>query len=96
MRRQLAERRMQIQFDRLSLVDRITRSVAARHDLSSIFQVVIRSLEDQMPADFVAIGLYSSDEHTVTIAHLGVKTRPIAIGGERGRRLTADKYDERR
>ena len=73
MRRQQAERRLQIQFDRLSLIDRITRSVAARQDMPSIFQVVIRSLEDQMPADFVVIGLYKPDEHIVTIAHLGVK-----------------------
>ena len=79
MRRQQAERRMQIQFDRLSLIDRITRSVAARQDMPSIFQVVIRSLEDQMPVDFASIAVYDSDAHAVTISHLGVKTRPIAV-----------------
>lgn len=79
MRRQQAERRLQIQFDRLSLIDRITRSVAARQDMASIFQVVIRSLEDQMPVDFASVALYDAETHAVTIAHLGVKTRPIAV-----------------
>jgi signal transduction histidine kinase/ActR/RegA family two-component response regulator len=79
MRRQQAERRLQIQFDRLSLIDRITRSVGARQDISSIFQVVIRSLEDQMPVDFALIGLYKPDENVVAVAHLGLKTRPIAV-----------------
>ncbi|HEY3918928.1 MAG TPA: ATP-binding protein [Stellaceae bacterium] len=79
MRRQQAERRQQIQIGRMRLLDRITRSVAARHDMSSIFQVVIHSLEDYMPVDFALIGLHKPDENAVTIAHLGVKTRPIAL-----------------
>ena len=79
MRRQQAERRLQIQFDRLSLLDRITRSIAARHDLPSILQVVLRSLEDQMPVDFAMIGLYAADERIMTLAHLGSKSRPIAV-----------------
>jgi signal transduction histidine kinase/CheY-like chemotaxis protein len=78
-RRQQAERRLQMQFDRLSLIDRITRSVAARQDMASIFQVVIRSLEDQMPVDFASVALYDADDHAVTIAHLGLKTRPVAV-----------------
>jgi signal transduction histidine kinase len=79
MRRQQAERRAQIQLGRMRLLDRITRSVAERQDMASIFQVVIRSLEDYMPVDFAMIGLYNADERVVTVAHLGVKSRPIAV-----------------
>ena len=79
MRRQQAERRAQIQLGRMRLLDRITRSVAERQDMPSIFQVVIRSLEDYMPVDFAMIGLYNADERVVTVAHLGVKSRPIAV-----------------
>ncbi|HEX3971735.1 MAG TPA: GAF domain-containing protein, partial [Stellaceae bacterium] len=82
MRRQQAERRSQVQLGRMRLLDRITRSVAERQDLPSIFQVVIRSLEDYMPVDFAMIGLYSPDERTLTVAHLGLKSRPIAVGIE--------------
>ena len=78
MRRQDAERRLRSQLGRLRLLDRITRSVHARQDTPSIFQVVIRSLEDYMPVEFAAIGVYKAEERAVTIAHLGVKTRPIA------------------
>jgi len=79
MRRQEAERRLQTQLGRLRLLDRITRSVAERQDMASIFQVVIRSLEDYMPVDFAVIGLYNPDERVMTIAHLGVKSRPVAV-----------------
>ncbi len=79
MRRQQAERRAQVQLGRMRLLDRITRSVGERQDMPSIFQVVIRSLEDYMPVDFAMIGLYNIDERVVTVAHLGVKSRPIAV-----------------
>jgi signal transduction histidine kinase len=80
MRRQEAERRLQTQLGRMKLLDRITRSVAERQDdMASIFQVVIRSLEDYMPVDFGVIGLYNADERVMTVAHLGVKSRPIAV-----------------
>jgi signal transduction histidine kinase/ActR/RegA family two-component response regulator len=79
MRRQQAERRAQIQLGRMRLLDRINRSVAERQDMASIFQVVIRSLEDYMPVDFAMVGLYNADERVLTVAHLGLKSRPIAI-----------------
>ena len=79
MRRQQAERRTQIQLGRMRLLDRITHSVAERQDMASIFQVVIRSLEDYMPVDFAVIAPYNADERVITVAHLGVKSRPIAV-----------------
>ena len=79
MRRQGAERRLQAQLGRMRLLDRITRSVAERQDMASIFQVVIRSLEDYMPVGFAMIGLYNADERVMSVAHLGVKSRPIAV-----------------
>jgi nitrate/nitrite-specific signal transduction histidine kinase len=42
----------------MKLLHQITRSIGERQDLRSIFQVVIRSLEDQLPVDFGAICLY--------------------------------------
>jgi signal transduction histidine kinase len=79
MRRQQAERRLQVQLGRMRLLDRITHSVAERQDMASIFQVVIRSLEDYMPVDFAMIGLYNADERVMTVVHLGVKSRPVAV-----------------
>ncbi len=79
MRRQQAERRTQTQLGRMRLLDRITRSVAERQDMASIFQVVIHSLEDYMPVDFAMVGLYNVDERVMSVAHLGQKSRPLAV-----------------
>jgi len=38
--------------DRLNLLQRITRAIGERQDLGSIFQVIIRSLEESLPIDF--------------------------------------------
>ena len=77
--REQAERRLQTQLDRLNLLDRITRAIGERQDLQSIFQVVIRSLEDQLPIDFGCIGLYDKEAHVLTVSNVGVKSRPLAI-----------------
>ena len=79
MRRQQAERRAQTQLGRMRLLDRITRSVAERQDMASIFQVVIHSLEDYMPVDFAMVGLYNADDRMMSVAHLGAKSRPTAV-----------------
>ena len=44
------ERRMNAQVSRLALLQQITHSIGSRHDLNSIFQVVLRSLEEHCPS----------------------------------------------
>ena len=46
--RKLAEEKLRSQLERLSLLDQITRAIGERQDLRSIFQVVVRSLEDHL------------------------------------------------
>ena len=50
-----AQRKLQAQLERLNLLQQITRAIGERQDLPSIFQVVIRTLEDQLPIDFGCI-----------------------------------------
>ena len=50
--------KLQAQLERLGLLQQITRAIGERQDLPSIFQVVIRSLEDQLPIDFGCVCLY--------------------------------------
>lgn len=64
--RQAAERRVVAQLARMSLLHQITRSIGERQDLPSIFQVVIRCLEDQLPIAFGAICLYDGARLTVS------------------------------
>jgi signal transduction histidine kinase/ActR/RegA family two-component response regulator len=50
-----AETRLRTQVGRLNLHNRITEAIGDRVDLKSIYQIVVRSLEDQMPVDFACI-----------------------------------------
>jgi len=75
--RKLSEVRLQTQLERLALLERITRAVGQRQDTGSIFQVVVRNLEDRLPADFVSICLYDPLAGKLTVNHVGVKSAPL-------------------
>jgi signal transduction histidine kinase/HAMP domain-containing protein len=71
--------RLQRQLSRLDLLQRITRAVGERQDLRSIFQVVIRHLEEQVPIDFGCICLYDPDEEVLTVTSVGAHSRETAL-----------------
>ncbi len=52
------ERRLAEQLQRLALLSRITRAIGERQDLRSIFQVVVRTIEDELPVDLCCMCLY--------------------------------------
>jgi signal transduction histidine kinase/ActR/RegA family two-component response regulator len=62
-----AQGKLQLQLSRLSLLHRITRAIGERHDLRSIFQVVIRSLEVDLPIDFCCICLHEEAERSLIV-----------------------------
>jgi len=59
-------------------MNRITRAVGERQDLPSVFQVVIRSLEQDLPIDFGCICLYEPVAGVLTIASVGAKSPTLA------------------
>lgn len=73
--RRLADARLRSQLDRLHLLEQITRAIDQRHDVRSIFQVVVQTVEDRLPADFVCICNYDSQK--LTVAHVGVGSTPL-------------------
>ncbi|HEU4780054.1 MAG TPA: ATP-binding protein, partial [Steroidobacteraceae bacterium] len=77
--RQVAEQDALIQLERLNLLERITRAIAERQDLESIFQVVVRSVEEHMPADFAALCSYSHHSRTLTVTRVGTRSGPLAL-----------------
>lgn len=77
--RKKTEKRLQTQLERLSLLDQITRAIAERLDLRSIFQVVVRTLEDSLPVDFACICLYDSAAEVLTVTCVGVRSEPVAM-----------------
>ena len=74
------ESRFGEQMRRLALMARITRAISERQDLRSIFQVVVRSIEEELPVDFCFIGLYETGENRLTVNCVGARTGPVATG----------------
>jgi len=74
-----AENKVQSQLARLEMLNRITRAISERQDLQSIFQVVIRTLEDHLPVDFCCVGLHEPEKNVVVITSVGVRSAPLAF-----------------
>jgi signal transduction histidine kinase/ActR/RegA family two-component response regulator len=77
--RKVAERKMRAQLGQLDLLNRITRAIAERQDLKSIFQAVIRSLEDHLPIDFGCACLYDETNNTLIVTSVGVRSADLAM-----------------
>jgi signal transduction histidine kinase/ActR/RegA family two-component response regulator len=75
---QQSEARLQDQLARLGLLQHITHAIGDRQDLHSIFQVVLRSLEDSLPIDFGCVLLYDASHHSLTVQALGSSARAFA------------------
>jgi PAS domain S-box-containing protein len=76
--RKLGEDKLQAQLGRLNLLHQITRAIGERQDIQSNFQVVVRTLEDQLPLDFCCICLYDPDEQCLSVERVGVKNAKLA------------------
>jgi signal transduction histidine kinase/ActR/RegA family two-component response regulator len=68
---QRSEGRLSAQVSRLALLQEITHSIGSRHDLSSIFQVVLGSLEEHLPIQFGCVCLHESRAGVMTVECVG-------------------------
>lgn len=80
--REQAQQDAQAQLQRLDLLNQITRAIGGRQDLLSIYQVVVRYLEEALPLDFAAVLGYDPAARSLTVAHIGVRSESL------GRELT--------
>jgi signal transduction histidine kinase/ActR/RegA family two-component response regulator/HAMP domain-containing protein len=69
---------IQEQLRRLHLLQQITRGIGERHDLPSIFQLVLRSLQDHMAIDFAAVCLLDAQNESLTVETVGGRSRELA------------------
>jgi PAS domain S-box-containing protein len=76
--RKEAEGKLQAQLTRLELLSRITTAVGERQDLPSIFQVVVRSLEDHLPLDFSCACLHDQTDNVLTVISVGLRSAALA------------------
>ena len=77
--RKTAEEKLQTQLARLDLLGQITRAIGERQDLRSIFQVVIRSLEEGLPLAFGCICLYDANAEEVVVNCVGFRSEALAL-----------------
>ena len=76
--RKRAESQVQAQLARLNLLQQITRAIGERQDIPSIFQVVIRTLEEQLPVDFCCICLRDPTENCLVVTSVGLRSETLA------------------
>ncbi|MEG3175425.1 GAF domain-containing protein [Sphingomonas sp. RB3P16] len=60
--------------ERLQLLDQITQAIGQRQDVESILQVVVLTLQDRLPADFVCVCRYDRVRKLLTVSHIGSKS----------------------
>jgi PAS domain S-box-containing protein len=77
--RKTAEQKLRTQLEQLNLLGQITRSIGERQDLRSIFQVVIRTLEDSLPIDFGCVCLYDAHAEEVVVTCVGLRSEALAM-----------------
>jgi signal transduction histidine kinase/ActR/RegA family two-component response regulator len=75
---QLSEAKLHAQLGRLGLLQHITRATGERQDLQSIFQVVLDSLEQNLPMDFGCFLLHDAAAQSLTVSVLGAAGREFA------------------
>jgi signal transduction histidine kinase/ActR/RegA family two-component response regulator len=75
---QLSETRSHAQMQRLSLLQHITAAIGDRQDLPSIFQVVLRNVEENLPVDFACVCLYDSASATLTVSTIGAASLKLS------------------
>jgi signal transduction histidine kinase/ActR/RegA family two-component response regulator len=73
-----SEARLRAQLQRLHMLEHITRAIGERQDLPSILQVVIRTLEDELPLDFGCVCLYEPTERRLTVVAVGLASAEVA------------------
>jgi signal transduction histidine kinase/ActR/RegA family two-component response regulator len=67
------------QLQRLNLLHEITRAIGGREDLRSIYQVLLRSLEENLSSAFTCICDYDSALQKLTVVHVGIQSQPLAF-----------------
>jgi signal transduction histidine kinase/ActR/RegA family two-component response regulator len=76
--RKEAEAKLQSQLARLHLLRQITHAIAERQDIQGIFHIVVRTLEEHLPADFCCICSYDPAANRLTVMNIGLRSASLA------------------
>ena len=70
-----SEQKLQSHLGRLDLLQHITRAIGDRQDMPSIFDVVLSSLEHNLPVDFAAVLLHDAAARSLSVGRVGPASR---------------------
>src|SRR6188768_2577916 len=74
----VAERKLKLQLERMQLLDRTTHAIGAHQELRKVFEVVLRSLEDNLGIDFVCLCTYQAEPEIITVSSVGERSTSLA------------------
>ncbi len=74
----LAERKLKVQLERMQLLDRTTHAIGAHHELRKVFEVVLRSLEDNLSIEFVSLCTYQTEPALLSVSCVGERGAALA------------------
>jgi PAS domain S-box-containing protein len=91
----LADRKLKVQLERMQLLDRTTHAIGAHQELSKVYGVVLRSLEDYLGVDFCAVAHYQTDPAQVAVVQMGEKSAGLAaqMGIDRQSGIAVDQAE---
>ena len=74
----VATTRLNRQIDRMQLLDRTTQAIGAHQEARKVFEVVLRSLEENLGVDLACICHYQAEPEQLTVASVGRKSQALA------------------
>ncbi len=73
-----ASNRLEVQLERMQLLDRTTHAIGAHQEARKVFEVVLRSLEENLGVDFSCICLYQSEPRRLIVTCVGERSLSVA------------------
>jgi len=74
----VASKRLELQLEHMRLLDRTTQAIGSHQQAQKVFEVVLRSLEENLAVDLCCICLYQSEPQLLTVASLGERSQALA------------------
>jgi PAS domain S-box-containing protein len=73
-----ASNKLAVQLERMQLLDRTTHAIGSHHEARKVFEVVLRSLEQNLGVDFACICAYQTETQLLTVTCVGERSQTLA------------------
>jgi PAS domain S-box-containing protein len=92
--RKAGEAKLRAQLTRMNLLHQIARAIGEHQDLQSILQVVVNSLEENLPIDFGCVCRYDQATQALEVVQVGGNSMATAMELALGERAVLDLEEE--